>query len=1061
MPSLRFAFRNREEVTNFPRIPGLYPITTGTADISPLVLPPEWERAVDMVCSAKATERKVLCTVGSKNMGKSTYGRYLVNRLLNIYPKVAFLECDVGQSEFTPSGMISLHVISSPLLGPPFSHFLTPYRSVYVGAISPKCDPDCYLAGLRHLYGVFERDFLQANDFVPLVINTHGWIRGMGLDLLVHFLHSVQPTHIFQLAVLPGTPASGARNVLVDLPAILSGMPGPSFSGVLSEIPADDSYRPNSLSAADLRTISLVSYFHQLPPTPSVDRPSWSFSSPLATRAPYIVPFDSVRIKFLHSEVPFGETLHALNGCIVGLVIDQAVYEQPLRHSGSDNELPHIGKNLRIIPTDLPFLPQNHTTVGIGLIRAVDMEAGTFHVLAGPTPPELLRQVNTFVRGAGFETPIPLLASGFEYPSIAVDYYHPNRTNLRVFLLSHVHADHLNGLTSTGFNLPLYCSEESARLLLRLQHRRPARPAAGAATATTTTAAAPSEPYVPSYRYTHLKRHLRPLRYEEPIQVYVGDGQTVTLTLLNANHCAGSAMFLIEGENGNVLYTGDMRAEAWFVRGVAEYVDQGIIPDLATVYLDTTFCHEDYASFPTRAESIESVICIIRQYDSEMTFKFGYNILGIEPLWERIASVFNAKIFLHPGKFALYSNLPTPPAYITNDPSCTRFHASGATSPDPRTVVIRPSTMRWRASLQDAGRGFADEDASPVVESQDRVWNVLYSIHSSLAELQDLIMVLRPLAVFPCVISKDRCESRRISELFIPYLRPPPVVKNLPAVLVPPPVVVESSQETGDTELLDSSLPRSDDVVPSENDDNEEESLCTALSASYPDDACNIRTSISPQLLPCSPVRSPRPQRVASVTPLKLPLAPPNFIALSPECIEDVDQDIRPSDLVEIASLPRVKDNAEFSLQLSLSDDPPLCMDFGSTNVVESALPPSMNTNTGAVFQPNKADGANVNGAGAVDVIIIAETPPVTAAPRSIFNSGTATLVQEPSDMRAPQERSEIIAVAATGPSRRLLLKRSSGALSELPDWIPDRSRRRSGTSERKNSLIVIDLTNE
>ncbi|KAJ3172855.1 hypothetical protein HDU87_007779 [Geranomyces variabilis] len=423
VPSLRFAFRNRDETANFTRIPGLYPIIAGSADISPLILPLEWERAVDKLCSATAAERKVLCTVGSKNMGKSTFGRYLVNRLLNIYPKAAFLECDVGQSEFTPSGMMSLHVISAPILGPPFSHLLTPYRSVYIGATSPKCDPDCYLAGLRHLYGVFERDFLQANDFVPLVINTHGWIRGMGLDLLVHFLHSVQPTHIFQLAVPPGTPASGARNVMVDLPAVLSGMPGPPFSCVLSEIPADDSYRPNPLNGSDLRIISLVSYFHQLPPTPSVDRPAWSFTTPIAARTPYIVPFDSVRIKFLHSEVPFGETLHALNGCIVGLIIDETAYEKPsLENGGDENELPHVGKNLRIIPTELPFLPQNHTSVGIGLIRAIDMEAGTFHVLAGPTPPELLRQVNTFVRGAGFETPIPLLASGFENPRMTRPY---------------------------------------------------------------------------------------------------------------------------------------------------------------------------------------------------------------------------------------------------------------------------------------------------------------------------------------------------------------------------------------------------------------------------------------------------------------------------------------------------------------------------------------------------------------------------------------------------------------------------------------------------------------
>ena len=34
------------------------------------------------------------------------------------YQRVAFLECDLGQSEFTPGGMVALNVVSSPLFGP-------------------------------------------------------------------------------------------------------------------------------------------------------------------------------------------------------------------------------------------------------------------------------------------------------------------------------------------------------------------------------------------------------------------------------------------------------------------------------------------------------------------------------------------------------------------------------------------------------------------------------------------------------------------------------------------------------------------------------------------------------------------------------------------------------------------------------------------------------------------------------------------------------------------------------------------------------------------------------
>jgi len=33
------------------------------------------------------------------------------------YRKVAFLECDPGQSEFTPAGMVALNIIEQPVFG--------------------------------------------------------------------------------------------------------------------------------------------------------------------------------------------------------------------------------------------------------------------------------------------------------------------------------------------------------------------------------------------------------------------------------------------------------------------------------------------------------------------------------------------------------------------------------------------------------------------------------------------------------------------------------------------------------------------------------------------------------------------------------------------------------------------------------------------------------------------------------------------------------------------------------------------------------------------------------
>jgi len=52
---------------------------------------------------------------------------------------VYYLECDVGQTEFTPSGQISINRINNtdPLISPPFCHQRDPILSCYYGNNTP------------------------------------------------------------------------------------------------------------------------------------------------------------------------------------------------------------------------------------------------------------------------------------------------------------------------------------------------------------------------------------------------------------------------------------------------------------------------------------------------------------------------------------------------------------------------------------------------------------------------------------------------------------------------------------------------------------------------------------------------------------------------------------------------------------------------------------------------------------------------------------------------------------------------------------------------------------
>lgn len=54
---------------------------------------------------------------GPKRSGKSTVARAALNRLLDAYERVAWLECDLGQGEFGCGGVVGLWLIDRPILG--------------------------------------------------------------------------------------------------------------------------------------------------------------------------------------------------------------------------------------------------------------------------------------------------------------------------------------------------------------------------------------------------------------------------------------------------------------------------------------------------------------------------------------------------------------------------------------------------------------------------------------------------------------------------------------------------------------------------------------------------------------------------------------------------------------------------------------------------------------------------------------------------------------------------------------------------------------------------------
>lgn len=73
------------------------------------------------------------------------------------------------------------------------------------GDVSPQSDPDRYMSAVQSLYNQYLAMGTDAHGrWPPLVVNTHGWVKGLGLELLAHVLRVVQPTHLVHVSAVQG-----------------------------------------------------------------------------------------------------------------------------------------------------------------------------------------------------------------------------------------------------------------------------------------------------------------------------------------------------------------------------------------------------------------------------------------------------------------------------------------------------------------------------------------------------------------------------------------------------------------------------------------------------------------------------------------------------------------------------------------------------------------------------------------------------------------------------------------------------------------------------------------
>ena len=236
----------------------------------------------------------------------------------------------------------------------------------------------------------------------------------------------------------------------------------------------------------------------------------------------------------------------------------------------------------------------------------------------------------------------------------------------------------------------------------------------------------------------------------------------ITATFVDAFHCPGSVMVLLEGvpgTSGPILNTGNFRycvglLESPTLRRVAFARDGQRCQRLC---LDMSFAQPTTMDFPLKEDSINCLLDLIDRHPRDRILLHSH-CLGDEELLAAVADHFGEKLafaderryhelevigFSTLSLFGRCDLLPDGPC-----PDHYRFIVvSGSQQISQRRlqgIQISCSTLWWAKRSVDTGQR-CSLNSCPVHDRRTNVWRILWSMHSSLAELRAFVAFIRPL----------------------------------------------------------------------------------------------------------------------------------------------------------------------------------------------------------------------------------------------------------------------------------------------------------------------------
>ncbi|KAK6516677.1 Polynucleotide 5'-hydroxyl-kinase grc3 [Arthrobotrys conoides] len=367
------------------------PILTAIQPTPVLTIPPSWQPTITTLSSTKQSPKSIFI-IGGKSVGKSTFGRYLLNTLLTNSQQsaVAYLDLDPGQPSFTPPCILSLHKITSPVVAPSFATFGSTevVRQHHVGYISPREDPKYYLRCAADLVREYRR-LVEQGEKLTLIVNTCGWIKGMGRELLQELIAVCEPTDVVGLGEVDGVFAEilpegkGVKRHLLE---------AAGTGNAVGNIPGSQQFTP-----ADLRILQTIAYFHQRSKVSGDSNgsssPSFDFEKHLTAIPPLIAVYKGAAkvihgITILDTGIAPDLIFTGLNATIVSV---KMVKKDDREHPAIRYLEDVYGENNDVTPPYIPanqfdgtsgLLPAEGTvTAGLAIVRGVDEGNGELQLL--------------------------------------------------------------------------------------------------------------------------------------------------------------------------------------------------------------------------------------------------------------------------------------------------------------------------------------------------------------------------------------------------------------------------------------------------------------------------------------------------------------------------------------------------------------------------------------------------------------------------------------------------------------------------------------------------------